>query len=89
MLSTYRAIIKGDKIIWIDKPPTQLDGVEVHITPLEDVNPISRPESSKTVEEALTRLTQLNPFRDIEDPVKWQRDTRQDRTLSSRDQYAP
>jgi hypothetical protein len=32
MLTTYRAILNGDRIKWLDTPPAQLDGVEVNIT---------------------------------------------------------
>jgi hypothetical protein len=81
MLSTYRAIVKGDKIIWIDQPPAQLDGVEVQITLLKETNPLSQAERSVIVEKALTQLAKLNPFRDIEDPVQWQREMRQDKEL--------
>lgn len=78
MLSTYRAIINGDKIIWIDKPPTQLDGVEVHITLLKEVTQRSQQERNEVIAQSLARLAQLNLFRDVEDPVKWQRDIRGD-----------
>ena len=34
---------------------------------------------------ALEKVRQLNPYREIEDPVEWQRDIRQDRPLPGRD----
>ena len=34
---------------------------------------------------ALRRLHERNPYRDIEDPVAWQREIRKDRPLSGRE----
>jgi hypothetical protein len=34
---------------------------------------------------ALARLRELNPFREVVDPVAWQREIRQDRPLPGRD----
>lgn len=34
---------------------------------------------------ALEKVRELNPYREIEDPVEWQRDIRQDRPLPGRD----
>jgi len=34
---------------------------------------------------ALEKVRELNPYREIEDPVGWQRDIRQDRPLPGRD----
>ena len=34
---------------------------------------------------ALAEIRRLNPFRDITDPVAWQRETREDRPLPGRD----
>jgi antitoxin component of MazEF toxin-antitoxin module len=35
--------------------------------------------------EAMKAVQELNPYRDIEDPVAWQRETRKDRPLPGRD----
>jgi len=86
MLSTYRAILNGDKVVWLDKPPAELNGVEVHITLLKEVTLPSQSERSKSIAEILTRLAKVNPFRDIEDPVKWQREMRQDKDLPRRNE---
>lgn len=34
---------------------------------------------------AMRAVQQLNPYRDIQDPVAWQREVRQDRALPGRD----
>lgn len=86
MLSTYRAILKGDKVVWLDKPPAQLDGVEVRITLIKEGTQTPLSERSKAVAELLSRLAQLNPFRDIEDPAQWQREIRQERYLPNRNE---
>ena len=35
---------------------------------------------------ALNRIAELNPFRDIADPVEWQREQRRDRLLPGREE---
>ena len=36
MLHPYRAILHGDHVEWLDKPPEQTQSVPVHITLLEE-----------------------------------------------------
>ena len=36
MLRTYKAILHGDHVEWLDQRPEQTQPVPVHITPLED-----------------------------------------------------
>jgi hypothetical protein len=36
MLRTYKAILHGDRVAWLDQRPAQTQPVPVHITPLED-----------------------------------------------------
>ena len=43
------------------------------------------PEMLARREAALENVRKLNPYRDITDPVEWQRETREDRPLPGRD----
>ena len=69
------------------------DGTRVHIEPelpVRNAKP-NRQKLSATPEmialrrAALTEVRKLNPYRDIADPVAWQREIRQDRPLPFRD----
>ena len=71
--------------------PAELLGGKVKVTATLAV----AEESGKTVRAtpemvrqrmaALARLRELNPFREVVDPVAWQREIRQDRPLPGRD----
>ena len=50
--------------------------------PLPDVD---EEERGRRLAEALRQLQAANPFKDIADPVAWQREARQDRPLPGRD----
>jgi hypothetical protein len=43
-------------------------------------------ERRRLREEALAGLASIHAFRDIEDPVEWQREIRRDRPLPGRDE---
>ena len=43
------------------------------------------PEMIATREAAMVRIRELNPYRDIADPLEWQREMREDRPLPGRD----
>jgi hypothetical protein len=47
--------------------------------------PRATPEMLRQRKEAFQKLRQLNPFREIPDPVAWQREIRKDRPLPGRD----
>ena len=47
--------------------------------------PQATPEMLRRRKEAFQKLRELNPFREIEDPVAWQREIRKDRPLPGRD----
>lgn len=46
---------------------------------------VSDPSHRQLLAEALEKAATLNPYRAIEDPVAWQREERQDRTMPGRD----
>ena len=47
--------------------------------------PRATPEILKRRKEAFEKLRQLNPYREIQDPVAWQKEIRKDRPLPGRD----
>ena len=71
--------------------PAELSGGKVKVTATLAVAEESgetvraTPEIVRQRMAALVRLRELNPFREVADPVAWQREIRQDRPLPGRD----
>ncbi len=78
MLETYRAVLNGDKLTWVDAPPQFTSPIEVRISLLTRQ---PKAERGQAMAIALSKVAKMNAFVDISDPVRWQRDIRQDRTL--------
>jgi len=85
MLRTYKAILHGDHVEWLDKRPEQTQPVPVHITPLEDTPLEPAGERGQVMAEALAALGSRGTFAAITDPVAWQRELRHERTLPARE----
>jgi hypothetical protein len=85
MLRTYKAILHGDHVEWLDKRPERTQPVPVHITPLEDVPLEAARERGRVMAEALAALASRGTFAAITDPVAWQREVRHERTLPTRE----
>lgn len=77
----YRAIVAGNRIDWIDPPPTTAR-VEVRVSLLPSRT--ATPSNGATAVEALERLARLGGLSSIEDPSAWQREARGDRPLPGR-----
>ena len=73
MLRTYKAILHGDHVEWIDGSPDKPDPIEVHITLLEGTTLESSERNGKKMAKALADLADRNAFADISDPIEWQR----------------
>jgi hypothetical protein len=85
MPQTYRAILDGDRVEWIDSPPT-LDGpTPVEITILRTETEEERRARGRRAAEALQALADAGGISSIEDPVAWQREIRRDRPLPGRE----
>jgi hypothetical protein len=78
---TYRAILQGAQITWLDTPPDLPPGTEVYIAVAQ---PTSKASRGQAMAAALEKLAQLNPFDNV-DPVAWQRETRQENPLPGRE----
>ncbi len=85
MLRTYRAILHGDRVEWLDKRPEQSRPVPVQITPLEGTPLEPALERGRVMAEALGALASRGTFAAITDPVAWQREVRHERTLPARE----
>ena len=84
MQRTYTGILTGDRIEWRgNAPPPTAQPIEVQVTLVE--KPDERAARQARIGQILKELVRLNPFRDIEDPVAWQREIRKDRPLPGRD----
>lgn len=79
---TYKAILCGDRIEWIDPPPERKEPTPVSITLQEDA---IRPERGGAMAEALGVIAQGSGLSSILDPRAWQREVREDRPMPERE----
>lgn len=97
-MSTITAILTADEDGSLHLPlPTEFQHRRLKITatievadepgvvPPRRVIPVATPEMIARREKAFEAMRKLNPFRDIEDPVAWQREIRKDRPLPGRE----
>lgn len=84
MPRTYRAVLRGDRIEWIDPPSERRRAIPVHITLQGNVSdaPDARGDA---MAEALADLAGMGGLSSIPDPVAWQRELRKERPLSERE----
>ncbi len=85
ILRTYKAILHGDHVEWLDQRPEQTQPVPVHITPLEDAGLPPAQERGRLMAEALAALATRGTFAAVTDPVAWQREVRHERPLPARE----
>jgi hypothetical protein len=83
---TYRAVLRGDEVAWIDPPPHLEGETEVQITLFPPESEDARRARGLRAAAALERLANAGAFAEIEDPVAWQREIRQDRPLPGREE---
>jgi hypothetical protein len=78
---TYRAILQGSQITWVDIPPDLPATTEIYVA-IASLTP--KASRGQAMAASLEKLAQINPFNDI-DPLAWQQETRQDRVLPGRE----
>lgn len=84
MLRTYEGILDGNRVQWAgDDVPEADRPVRVHITVLEDE--AGKKKRGKQMADALAKLADVGAFSEIDSPVEWQREIRNDRPLPGRD----
>lgn len=87
MLQTYEAIYEHGNVRWLDAPP-EMNEARLLVTVLPNTATQSAtPEAThgNNLANALKAAVLLNPYRDVADPVAWQREIRHDRALPGRD----
>ena len=83
---TYRAVLRGDHVEWVDARPDPDTPADVEITVLQPESEAERRARGARMARALERVGQANgALSRIIDPVAWQRDIRQDRPLPGRE----
>ena len=83
----YRALLRGDRLEWLgEAPESQTDTpLCVQVIILEQ-EPLSTEHARGPAMAALLeKLAERNTFSAITDPVRWERELRQDRVLPGRD----
>ncbi len=86
-MRTYRALLRGDRLEWLgEAPECQTDSpLNVQVTLVEQ-EPLSEEQARGPAMAALLeKLAERGTFADIPDPVRWQRELRQDRVLPGRE----
>jgi len=87
MLRTYKAVIKDNCVIWDNDVHEEIDSyspVPVYITLLEEPKPIDKSEQGRRMVSALNKLVRSKAFGDVDDPVTFIREMRQERELPGR-----
>ena len=85
MLNTYRAILDGNVIRWLDSSPTLQHPVQVHVTLLDETSSSANKVRAQIMKIALQNLARTNALGTIIDPVAWQKAERQERLLPGRE----
>ena len=81
MLRTFKAVLRGNRLEWLEETPETSDRPRsVHVTILESDPGIEKISRGQRMAEALEKLAALNTLGGT-DPVAWQREVRQDRSL--------
>jgi hypothetical protein len=88
MPNTYKAVLKGNHLEWLEEAPANLvseQPVTIAVSILEEPASLTqRATQGQEMADALEKLAALNALPDITEPEAWQRETRQDRTLPGR-----
>jgi len=85
-MSKITAILEADADGTLHLPlPPELRNAKVRVTATLEAAPETSTEEKRTPLEALKELRKLGTFKDIDDPVAWQRAQRRDRPLPGRD----
>ena len=85
MRRTYKAILRDDRIEWLDGSPETAEPISVDIIILDKAEQELSQAKEKTAGELLATLAEKGAFADIKDPVAWQSEQRKDRPLPHRD----
>jgi hypothetical protein len=88
MLTTYKAILRGDRLEWSDEVPVSAANdtpITVHVTILDDTNMLAQKRlRGQHMADILAQLASKRTLNSINDPATWERDVRSDRSLPDR-----
>jgi hypothetical protein len=85
-METYRAILKGNRLEWIETEPEHLEAEQaVQVTILDSPDEIDVSTQGQRMAKALEQLAATNALIHIQDPSEWQREIRKDRPLPGRE----
>ena len=85
MARTYKAMLSGDRVEWIDPPPDRTGPLRVRITVLRDAARPPAKERGQRMAAALDAIARRGGLAGIADPTQWQRETREDRARPGRE----
>jgi len=91
MLSTYRALLRGQVLEWLNDRPKDLSpdrAVVVHVTFLEETPYAQTTEQGRQMAAILEKIAQSASSVATLDPIQWEREMRQERVLPGRDDDA-
>jgi hypothetical protein len=84
ILKTFKARLKGSQLEWIgDVPELGEQTVQVHVTLLEDSSVLESETRGQRMAEILEKLAATPTIGNV-DPIVWQQDIRQERSLPGR-----
>ncbi len=88
MLTTYKAILRDNRLEWRGIIPEQLspdEAVAVHVTILDEpVVPLVDAAQGQRMAAALEQLAAANSLAELDDPMAWEQEMRRDRPLPGR-----
>jgi hypothetical protein len=87
MVRTYKALLRGNRLEWLgEAPEAQTDQpLSVQVTISEQGTGAEEASHGQAMAALLEQLAAPGTFSDLADPVKWQRELRQDRPLPGRE----
>ena len=87
-MRTYKALLRRDRLEWLgETPEPQTDAaLSVHVTVLEQEPPAEVHARGQAMAALLEKLAECRTFSAITDPVRWQRELRQERVLPEREE---
>lgn len=86
MMRTYTALLRGNRLEWLgEAPEPQTEApLRVHVTVLEQESPAEGQARGRAMAALLEQLAERRTFSTITDPVRGQRELRQERILPGR-----
>lgn len=85
MSHSYRAILRGDRLEWLEAPPAADRPLPVDVIVQEEAALGAGRSDGAAMAQALEEVAASPVYRQREDPVRWQRMVREDRRLPGRD----